>query len=384
MMKMNSMLSGYVVGLGKVRADGSTEYRLLEKPIKNTIVKQGLNKWFTHNGNNSSIVSGADGDSKILPTANIRGMTFGDGGSATDFATTTDLTTKAQPVYETLYNYNWPYQGTAKNTSDPDAIKYRWTTVSAAASSPVSDVKEIGIYKKENGNYYLFARVVLPSTFKLYSGEKLICTYELNVSYPYRNFYYQTLQTELEDANGHNLQIRYTQEVYFNSNNDVNTIAGVRRGQNNLEPSSYSNCPMAWGAYCRLADDGTGYYGSKDTVFYKESAVPDPNLNGAFPTNYSLDTGPSHPIVMIQNYVPDTFERVIKVSLPHLWPNMTETTDYRDIWYMNFRTLAIRFGYEEGGVWVPSAWRKTGNMNMLFSVTNSFKTQDAIDWLDGH
>lgn len=384
MIKQNNTLSGYVVGLGKVRADGSVEYRELEKPIKNTIVKQGLNKWLTHNGSNSAIVQGGSGDCKEFPTSAIRAMCFGTSAIQTDFAVTTDLYTPSMPVYETLYNQlNWPYKGTRNDPNDEKVVNYRWTTASSEAPTDIN-VREIGIYKKENNNYYLFARVVLPSIFELHAGEKFICTYQLSVSFPLRgdNVYIYVPQGVFFDAAGHDLQPETTQEIIVN-NSGCNAITSVDEGSNNTTPYFPANTPVAMGAYCRLQDNGTGYYSTYDTVFYKESQVNYPAINAGFPTGYSLDTGASHPVFSILNYIPDTFERKIFVRLPHLWPNMQYESDYKDIWYLNFRGLAIRFGYYDGGVWTPSAWRKKGNEDVYFTLVNSFKTQEAIDWLAG-
>ena len=385
MIKQNNTLSGYVVGLGKVRADGSVEYRELEKPIKNTIVKQGLNKWLTHNGSNSAIVQDASGDSKELPTSAIRAMCFGISSISTDFANTTDLFSPSMPIYDTLYSggLNWPYKGVRNDSNDDKVVNYRWTTESAEAPTNIN-VREIGIYKKENSNYYLFARVVLPSSFELHAGEKFICTYQLSVSFPLRcdNVYIHLPQGVFFDAAGHDLQPETTQEIIVN-NAGCNAITNVQEGSNNTVPSFPSNTPVAMGAYCRLNDNGTGYYTTFDTVFYKESQVNYPAINAGFPTGYSLDTGASHPVFSILNYIPDTFERKIFIRLPHLWPNMQYESDYKDIWYLNFRGLAIRFGYYEGGVWTPSAWRKKGNEDVYFTLVNSFKTQEAIDWLAG-
>ena len=388
MIRQNNTLSGYVVGLGKVRADGSVEYRELEKPIKNTIVKQGLNKWLTHNGSNSAIVQGLSGICTQLPTSDIRAMCFGTSAIQTDFAVTTDLYTPSLPVYETLYNQlNWPYKGTRNDPNDEKVVNYRWTTASSAAPTDIN-VREIGIYKKENNNYYLFARIVLPSNFELHTGESFICTYQLSVSFPYRgnSVYIFQPQGVFFDNAGNDLQPEITQEVIVNnSGNDYlcNAITNTNNDLNNVNPVTRPNTPFAWGAYCRLSNEGTGEYGLKDTVFYKESQVNYPAINAAFPTNYNLDTGASHPVLSILNYTPDTFERKIFIRLPHLWPNMQYESDYRDIWYLNFRCLAIRFGYYDGGVWTPSAWRKKGNEDVYFTLVNSFKTQEAIDWLAG-
>lgn len=389
MIKQNNTLSGYVVGLGKVRADGSVEYRELDEPIKNTIVKQGLNKWFTHNGSNSAIVQSADGDSKDLPTSAIRAMCYGTSGNPTDFATTTDLISKSMPTpYETIYSMrSWPYKGTRNDPNNDKVVNYRWTTESNAAPININ-IREIGVYKKENSDYYLFARIVLPSSFELQAGEKFICTYQLSVSFPHRgdNVYRHLAPGVFFDAAGHDLQPETTQEVIVNNSSDnyfCNAITNVQTGSDNTRPFSTSNTPIAWGPYCRLSADGTGYYGAKDTVFYKESQVNYPAINAAFPTGYSLDTGAAHPVFNILNYTPDTFERKIFVRLPHLWPNMQYETDYKDIWYLNFRCLAVRFGYMDNGVWTPAAWRKKGNEDVYFTLVNSFKTQEAIDWLAG-
>lgn len=385
MIKQNNTLSGYVVGLGKVRADGSVEYRELDKPIKNTIVKQGLNKWLTHNGSNSAIVQNSDYDRVGFPTVDIRAMCYGTSGNPTDFATTTDLISKSMPTpYETIYSMtSWPYKGTRNDPNDDKIVNYRWTTESNAAPIDIN-IREIGVYKKENSNYYLFARIVLPSSFELHTGEKFICTYQLSVSFPLRGdtVYRHLAPGVFFDASGHDLQPETNQEVIVNSG-IANVITSVRDGNGNTLPYIVPNTPFAFGPYCRLNNDGTGYSNTKDTVFYKESQVNYPAINAAFPTGYSLDTGAAHPVFNILNYTPDTFERKIFVRLPHLWPNMQYETDYKDIWYLNFRCLAIRFGYMDNGVWTPAAWRKKGNEDVYFTLVNSFKTQEAIDWLAG-
>ena len=382
----NHLISGYIVGLGKICKDGSTEYRELERPIKNMIVKQGLNKWFTHNGSNSAIYQKNNPD--IYPTFAIRAMSFGSSGDSNNFATTTELVNRSVAPYETLYgSRNWPYQGVKNFGSEtPVPVAYRWTTQSPTVAQE-TNIKEIGIYKKENSNYYLFARVVLPWNFTLYAGESFVCTYEIRVTFPNRGVIKEKDGwPDLFNANGQTLTMKINQEVIVNGSGNTslaNVCTSVYSQKNDLNTNVPSNTPFAWGPYSKLNDDGTGYYGIKDAVFYKTSPVAIPTIDEAFPTGYSIDSGAAHPIITIQNYVPDTFERSIIVRLPQLWPNMTDAADTIDIHYLNFRTLAIRFGYyDSDNEWVDSAWRKRGADSFALVFKNIFKTQDAIDWLD--
>ena len=55
--KDETTLHGRLVGIGKVRKDGSEEFHWLEKPIHNKIVAQGLDYLFQQNGSDNVIAT---------------------------------------------------------------------------------------------------------------------------------------------------------------------------------------------------------------------------------------------------------------------------------------------------------------------------------------
>lgn len=94
-------LSGYLVGIGKRRADGSEDFQSI-KPVKNMIVKQGLNNWLRYNNSNSALLHTSSMQTIFQwPISNIEYCLYGLGNAANDFATTTEL---ASLPNQTPYN----------------------------------------------------------------------------------------------------------------------------------------------------------------------------------------------------------------------------------------------------------------------------------------
>ena len=109
-------------------------------------------------------------------------------------------------------------------------------------------------------------------------------------------------------------------------------------------------------------------------------------------TSSNADTSSSQAIITFKNYVADSFEREIIVSLGQYYPNNTPLESYTDIHYLNFCGMAYRFGYyttehnEETGedeqVWHPQALRKYGNKILKITFKNKLvpsNTQGEVD-----
>ena len=152
-------LHGLVVGLGKIRKDGSKEFRWLDKPIHNRIVSGGLDYCLTFNGSNSAhvqmdyantnkcrynpwrrIMNGQE--STFQYSGCLQYLSIGTDGSATSF---TDTALKSQvggysetPAYSTA-----PYNGVMVENRNVKVLHLRITLQSIAVEND-TEVREVG------------------------------------------------------------------------------------------------------------------------------------------------------------------------------------------------------------------------------------------------
>lgn len=163
-------LHGQITGIGKVTADGQTYYRELERPIKNTIVKAGLNEFMTHDGTLNTLYSGSNPNE---PLNCFEYAGYGTSSSPTDFATTINLVspevTPSNTHYPNNTNSAWPFRGTSWGSSYP-IVKFRQTYYMDASVNGCT-VREIGLFKYYSGTIHMFARVVIPFSYVLNPGD---------------------------------------------------------------------------------------------------------------------------------------------------------------------------------------------------------------------
>lgn len=367
-----NILSGYLVGIGKVRADGSLEYHKIP-PVKNMIVKQGLNNWLRYNGNNSPIdFRNQSNVGTKYPAGNIEYCSYGTGNETNNFVTTTDLSSQCVAPYATK-KINWPYCGSFVFESTKFAV--RISHESPAASADTS-VKEIGYYTHyTNGTNVLFSRVVLPFTYSLLAGEKLLTTYELVIQIP-NSFEVGLLNsTGLYDAAGTELAAQFKNCVGIVRDYSYSSISAIDSNGSFYIGWTGSNDARMYPAFFYLNSS----YNPNFNVTYSISSRNFPGNNNP-DRGLSLDSNASRSIQTGTDYVVDSFQRDIIVTCPTFWPMLTNESAYADIYYMNFNAFALRFGHVVDGVFTPTPWRKYANKTARFVYRQSVATAESIAW----
>lgn len=369
-------LHGRLVGIGKIRKDGSREFRFLEKPINNMILRCGLNEFMTYNGSNSASVLPSSND--MNPWKVIEYCGFGTGGDANDFELTNDLQSIAGSPYNTREDRAWPFNGLGTMAVTDNFYKIRVTHKSPAATDSMA-VREIGYYKNYNSINHLFSRIVLPSVYQLDVGDQLITTYELVVSF---DFTVTNLKNSgLHDSNDDELDYQSAQRIidgttYLRGWYPSNT-GFTQNTSYPLKPFAFS--PFTYwdmGEYSGSDDDKRNRFALK----YTKSSFNFPN--GSFPNFLSrIRPNADRPTCSLNVYTPDSFKRDIVVNVPAYWPEMTVATDYRDIYAINWGTLYIRFGHFDANMdFTPAPWRKLASRTAKFVFRQSIATVDSLSW----
>lgn len=384
-----TLIGGHLVGIGKIRKDGSMEYH--EVDIHNMITKDGLNTFFKYNDNSSSVWSMPVSYSRVRnfqPWFCLEYCAYGTGQTASDFETTTDLEIQ-QSIYNNTIEF-WPYTGT--RSGGTNQFKFRISHRSPAAAS-AADVRELGWKKKVGTNLYkMFSRVVLPSAYHLEAGEQLVTTYEVHLTFPLMNGLSIVASTPFKDAGGNDLAVNLKQCLFlaspFNTTGDLQCnfpYIDERRPfdtSNYNQQISYLNINYVNGAPILIGPFDTCSNDYFNALYYSTTAGED------FPTaikpygSSNYDTGVSKTSVSVQNYTDNTFRRDVKLYVPAMWPKMNQATDYTDISLVNFRGTCIKFGTVDGdNNLVPTPWRKQANTSYTLTFSHVFTTQDAEDWL---
>lgn len=385
-----TLIGGHLVGIGKIRKDGSMEYH--EVDIHNMITKDGLNAFFKYNDSNSAVREIGYGSSfrNITPWFCLEYCAYGTGADANDFVNTTDLTSQ-QAIYNTTLT-NWPYTGS--RVAGTNQFKFRVSHQSAVAGSSV-DIKELGWKKKVGTNTYkLFSRVLLPSAYHLEAGEQLVTTYEVLLTFPLMNGLTYVQSSLFTDSNGAALDLHLKQFAFIRdpfvttglNRANIPYIDELRVFDYDIMGSSYTwngdaKAPVLLGPYDKRTGADTDklyldalYYSTDSNIAFQSAVAPY--------TSSNYDLGTAHTSTQIQDYVDDTFHREIKVTVPAMWPKMSNATDYTDIYLINFRGLNIMFGhFDENQDFVKTPWRKQANTSYTLTFSHVFTTQDAEDWL---
>lgn len=369
-------LHGRLVGIGKIRKDGSSEFQFLEKPINNMILRCGLNEFMTYNGSNSASVSPSS--TNMNPWNVIRFCGFGTGGDANDFALTNNLQSIVGNPYNTRFEREWPFNGIGTMSVTDNFYKIRVTHISPAATESIS-VREIGYYKNYSSINHLFSRIVLPSVYQLDVGDKLITTYELVVSFD--STITNIENSGLHDSNDDELDYQSAQRII----DDPTRIRGWYPTSTDFtQTTSYHLRPFAFSPFTYW-DMGPYSGGDNDklnrfSLKYTKSSFNFPN--GSFPNflaRFRLDS--DRPTCSINNYITDSFKRDVVVNVPAYWPEMTTPTDYRDIYAILFGTLYIRFGHFDANMdFTPAPWRKLASRTAKFVFRQSIATVDSLSW----
>lgn len=369
-------LHGRLVGIGKIRKDSSREFRFLEKPINNMILRCGLNEFMTYNGSNSA-TSYPDFAIKE-PWSIIEYCGFGTGNQSNDFANTVALEHPVITPYSTRELRVWPFVGIfCGNNGQDDSYKIRISHLSPSVAESVS-VREIGYFKSYNSNYYLFSRIVLPSVFYLDAGDKLITTYELVVSNARTPL--DVENCGLHDSNDVELGCQVSERItYRESSCFVNfpTISGWGAGTF-AYGLPYLHAPHSFYSFSGIGSINTAqnYF----TLRYTKSSFDFPTTNSA---TFSLRNVNASDRCTNQStvYTPDSFKRDIIVNVPAYWPEMSNNTDHRDIYAINWGALYVRFGHFDANMnFTPAPWRKLASRTAKFVFRQSIATVDSLSW----
>lgn len=371
-------LHGRLVGIGKIRKDGSREFRFLEKPINNMILRCGLNEFMTYNGSNSatSVPSFASKE----PWSIIEYCGFGTGNQSNDFANTVSLENPVITPYSTREQRDWPFVGIyCGNNGQDDSYKIRISHSSPTVAEAVS-VREIGYFKSYNSNYYLFSRIVLPSVFYLDAGDKLITTYELVVSNARTPLDIENCG--LHDSNDVELGCQVSERVTYGQtscwvNYPYNNTSGWSAG-GYASGTPYLHAPHAFYSFLPPGSSTTaqGYF----TLRYTKSPFNFPTTSNV--QLLYINLGKSDRCTNLSTvYTPDSFKRDVIVNVPAYWPEMTNNTDYRDIYAINWGALFVRFGhFDANNVFTPAPWRKLASRTAKFVFRQSIATVDSLSW----
>lgn len=434
MLERNAFLEGHLVGIGKIRTDGSEEFRWLDKPIHNRIVSTGLDHLLTLNGNQTIIAEEVnDTDSRYSSynpamacywitrgqnssNANNRrcgALHFAAYGTSDDPTSFTDTALHAQVGgYTSTYRTGTGYMGT--QITSYGHIKLR-VSHTHAAPSEAKTVRELGwfydIVGASPADYRMFSRVVLDFPYELAAGEQLITTYELSITLGNLSITHETNFFNLVDPNGRPLE--YDKQVciahrrhgmYWDSEMNWNYI--TTGGLNGLTPdeNAYNN-----GAYWRsafgymrpayisgrndvrrmLAYNGNSLHFNNDRAdfngfnYYNYYKANNNNDAGVYYDGASLPTSLRF---TIKPYTWGSFYRDQILTVPSSWPNLSSETSYVDIKFMIFQGICVSFGYyaldpdtgEPTTTWVAQNYRKYGNKTLRITVRQSFSTVDTI------
>lgn len=402
-------LHGLVVGLGKIRKDGSKEFRWLEKPIHNRIVSGGLDNYFMLNGDPNAIASTAatDGDSpnRFVTSDNygnrnavIEYIAIGTDGSATSF-TDTGLKAQVGGFSKTIPYTTVPYFGTRLNSDYSTSFRLPKQSVTVSETTTVREVGWFGKYRSSN-TYVMFSRVALPTPVELQAGESLTVVYQMNISYGTEEAETpSSLLSGLLDSDGNQLRGRSSYRLYFYSKPTVDTWyrslpsaiwpgrVGTFIGVGLYQISSYDSAAI--GSGCGLYDGGfhlsTPFgnysvnpfsYTTDSTWVMKEQGEVLANINKLADSG-NINSNTPKP------YVPGTFYRDREVVVSPSWPSMTGE-GYQDIYAICHNSYLIRFGHYDttdpsNPVWVPKPWRKQFGQSYKFTFRYKLSTADTVE-----
>lgn len=375
-------LHGRLVGIGKIRKDGSREFRFLEKPINNMILRCGLNEFMTYNGSNTAVLNASNGRTALYV---IDYCGFGSGGSTNDFANTTALESSAITPYVDREYRGWPFNGLSIDSGTADSYKIRISHKSPAVAENIS-VREIGYFRNYGtdstpvNSGRIFSRIVLPSPFQLDVGDQLITTYELVVGIARNPI--DLSNCGLHDSSNVELDCQLAQCLYYN-----NAILGMYPNHNVYNTGSRWTASFGgetrgfqfapYNFYDRLG--GISSDQSYWDLRYTKSAFDFPT--GPVPGLTHLALNADRVTCQKTDYTPDSFKRDVIVNVPAYWPEMTVATDYRDIYAINWGTLFVRFGHFDANMdFTPAPWRKLASRTAKFVFRQSIATVDSLSW----
>lgn len=413
--EQNTVIGGEIVGIGKIRADGSEEFTWMKNPIHNQITTKGIDNLLMWTGSSVTPSTGIGNeisslylpcqsfntdsyntnvydsrDTSVTRTGVLYYSAYGDGRGNIDPETATDLINKISNYSTTFRRGNYFNGSNCVSTSGNHQLQFRCTHTYPAATEH-QNVNEIGFYHKvePSGNYTLFSRVQLDNTYELEIGESLIITYQLNVKYPNQPRHIDDF-FGLLDTNGNTLQANETTCIKagglnWESSYKGNCVYYWKNRGDGLAPFSFPiiNNYYPWGlpsyAYkYYTTHDGHIQYGWRPVWGLKNETelrcIMIPNdvtnlemMNTAGPALANTKYQESVITTQILPYTPGAKYRDYVLILQPGYPNLNSGENYVDFNVLVFNGIAYRFGYYDNGTWVPQKLRKTGDQ--LYKLT---------------
>ena len=423
--EQKTVIGGEIVGIGKIRADGSEEFTWLKDPIHNQITTKGIDNLLMWNGSDALPSTSIDKeisslyvpvgnvpvyerkestirDTSVTRTGVLYYSAYGDGTGNIDPDTATELISRISDITSTFRNGNYFNGSNCVSVEGNHQLQFRVTHTYPVVSEH-QNVNEIGFYHKvePNGDYTLFSRIQLDNTYELNPGESLIITYQLNVKYPnypkhIDNFF------GLTDVDGNTLQANETTCIKVN-----NTLSWTKnhknRLYNNYDYSIYSapGIPMIMLYYPLGMPNFAGWYTSSVDI------QPDGFVQYGWRPVWGLKNESQLRCIMIQNdvsnlemmkvngptlantkyqesvittqilpYTPGSKYRDYTLILPTSYPYLNSGEEYIDFNILIFNGVAYRFGYDDNGTWVPQKLRKYGDQTYKLTYRMSYATEE--------
>lgn len=426
--EQKTVIGGEIVGIGKIRADGSEDFKWLKDPIHNQITTKGIDNLLMWNGSSDLPSSNIDKEisSLYLPCGNIptnylsRTSTrdtsvtrtgvlyysaYGDGTGNIDPDTAIELINRISDITSTFREGYYFNGSNCVSVEGNHQLQFRVTHTYPVVSEH-QNVNEIGFYHKvePNGEYTLFSRVQLDNTYELNPGESLIITYQLNVKYPnypkhIDNFF------GLKDVDGNTLQANETTCIKVNDNFDWtfslyrNTY--YRTGEYNARnspvlPMVLPYYPLGmprYGLYETYdmamygGDDGFIQYGWRPVwglknetqlrcIMIKNDVNNLDMIKIKGPVFSNINYQESVITTQILPYTTGSKYRDYTLVLPTSYPYLNSGEEYIDFNILIFNGVAYRFGYDDNGTWVPQKLRKYGDQIYKLTYRMSYATEE--------
>lgn len=412
-------LHGLVVGIGKIRKDGSKEFHWLDKPIHNRIVSGGLDAYFMFNGNQTSAQTDTNYGGRFYPANTssstyrdcglLRYIAIGTDGTPTKF---TDTGLKAQVGgYSNSISYTaLPFIGT--RIEPPDSVSFRVQNTSVAVGLDTS-VREIGWFEKytTSETYVMFSRVVLPTPVELLAGESLTVVYQMKVTYANMTEAEtpSSLVSGLLDSDGNPLRGRSSFRLYFRDSFSQNTwflrqqlyctCFGISYYPSYNPQLSYPYANMQGYSFSAPFDNSVKQtYGGAPNKTNSFCYATSPTWQMSIPqfgviTDQSSGTGADNLLTQsdlnnisctVEPYVLGSYYRDKSFVLKPNWPTMSNPGDYQDVYAICCNSHLTRFGYMDNTdpsnpVWVPKPWRKEYGKSYKFTFRYKLSTADTVN-----
>lgn len=422
--EQKTIIGGEIVGIGKTHADGSEEFTWLKDPIHNQITTKGIDNLLMWNGSNElpssnigkeiaslylpvgrEVTSYSDQsnsrDTSVTRTGVLYYSAYGSGRGQIDPETDTELLHRLSEITSTFRNGYYFNGSNCISVEGNHQLQFRVTHTYPVVNE-TQYVNEIGFYHKvePSGEYTLFSRVQLDTTYVLNPGESLIITYQLNVKYPNQPKHISDF-FELKDINGDILQANETTCIKVN-----NTLSWTKNHKNRYyddsmaDKSSAPSIPMimnyyplgmprfaGWFThYPEVQPDGYVQYGWRPVWGLKnedqlrcillKSDITDLEMiktNGPILSNTSYQE-----TVITTQILPytlgDKFRDYILI-LPTFYPYLDSGENHIDFNGIIFNGVAYRFGYDNDGTWVPQKLRKFGDQIYKLTYRMSYEAE---------